>query len=279
MDIQTRLINYYKNNQFIQKYMKGIDSKTNEIVLFFNNENKRITMGELEKIISEEELINFMNGVSNETVVIPEINAKEVEVVPEEQAMLTETEDLTRETLNDIKILTELKNKDALNNLIKDFSINPSTGLIDINKSISTVTNNTMKEVVKSIRNNYEFIEDLTKYDVDGTFIGTPTTGFSSEDEKITKSFNNIRIFIEASKMYPEQVNYNDSQVNELYKTYFNKVKEELHGGAVPNVEKVPPKNEETIVSPSAGFADIFVLTVIVLVYAVIIVNLIFKLK
>ena len=36
--------------------------------------------------------------------------------------------------------------------------------------------------------------------------------------------------------------------------------------------------NENATASPSAGFADIFVLTVIVLVYAVIIVNLILKL-
>lgn len=273
MDVQGRLINYYKNNQFIQKYIKGIDSKTGEIVLFYNNDNKRITIDELEKFHTEEELLNYFNGV----VVAPVIDATPI---PEEQAMLTETEDLTRESLNDIKILTELKNKDALNNLIKDFSVNPSTGLIDINNAISTVTKNTMSEVVKSIKNNYEFSEDLTKYDIDGSFMGTPITGFSSEDEKITKSFNNIKIFIEASKMYPEQVNYNDNQVNELYRTYFNKVKEELHGSSsIPNTSEVTSNVQEEVASSSAGFADIFVLTVIVLVYAVIIVNLILKLK
>lgn len=277
MDIQGRLINYYKSNQFIQKYMKGIDSKTSEIVLFYNNENKRITIDELEKISSETDLINYLNGNINQTVTMQEIKA---EPIPSEQAMLIENDDLSRETLNDIKILTELKNKDALNNLIKNFSINPSTGLIDINSAISTVTRNTMSEVVKSIKNNYEFSEDLTKYDVDGKYIGTPIIGTSNEDEKISKSFNNIRIFIEASKMYPEQVNYNDNQINELYKTYFKKVKEELHGAIVPEVTQVANNSsEETVASSTAGFADIFVLTVIVLVYAVIIVNLILKLK
>ena len=77
--------------------------------------------------------------------------------------------------------------------------------------------------------------------------------------------------------MYPEQVNYNDNQINELYKTYFNKVNEKLHGGVAPKVAQTA-NNENATASPSAGFADIFVLTVIVLVYAVIIVNLILKL-
>ena len=77
--------------------------------------------------------------------------------------------------------------------------------------------------------------------------------------------------------------------------TYITKVKEELHGseGSVPASEPQAPAAQEvpSIPTPpeagiqeiqnnaSAGFADIFVLTVIVLVYAVIIINLILKIK
>ena len=39
-----------------------------------------------------------------------------------------------------------------------------------------------------------------------------------------------------------------------------------------------PPENNETPVSQNAGFADIFVLCIIVVVYAIIIVNLLLKL-
>ena len=42
MDIQSKVVNYYKNNQFIQKYLKGMDPKTNEVVLDYNGETRRI---------------------------------------------------------------------------------------------------------------------------------------------------------------------------------------------------------------------------------------------
>ena len=361
MDIQSRVVNYYKNNQFIQKYLKGIDSKTNELVVTFNNEDRRISIDLLENIKSEDDLISALNGntinavpVAEEVApeipevpvmeqvaepvvsspepvvsapVMPEVPAMEpvadpvvsnpepvaapvmpeaptmepapspvvnnpTPIVPEsrEQVMLTTQEDLSRESLNDIKILVELKNKDGLNNVLKKYAVNPSTGLIDINQAISTVTQNTMNEVIQSIKNNYEFDSNLSNYEIDGKYIGNPIIATSSEDERIVQSFGNIKLFLDASKMYPEQVNYNDEQINNFMKTYIDKVKAELSGGAAPAVQSNPEpvvagpvvnnnQPNEVPVSASAGFADIFVLTVIVLVYAVIIVNLIIRLK
>lgn len=299
MDIKTRVLNYYKNNQFIQNYIKGIDQTNNEVLLEYNGQSKRVSVDLLESINSEMDLISLFNNapaVNPEPVVTPQPSASipvvNAEIVPEpkEQVLLTEKEDLSKETLNDIKILNELKNKEGLNNLIKKFAVNPSTGLIDINEAINKVTRNTMEEVVKSIRNNYEFDTDLTKYDVDGKYNGTPITGFSSEDEKIAKSFNNIKLYLDASKMYSDQVNYSDSQVSTFMRTYIDKVKEELHGSVnvpVNSAQAPEPAPKPNIirdessggVSSSAGFADIFVLTVIVLVYAVIIINLVMKIK
>lgn len=312
MDIKTRVLNYYKNNQFIQKYIKGIDQTANEVVLEYNGQKKSVSVDLLEAISSEMDLISLFNptpAVEAAPVVTPvapevqpapastpQVNASipvvNAEIVPEskEQVLLTEKEELNKETLNDIKILNELKNKEGLNNLIKKFAVNPSTGLIDINEAIKKVTRNTMDEVEKSIRNGYEFDTDLTKYDIDGKYNGTPVSGMSSEDEKIARAFNNIKLFIDASKMYSDQVNYTESQVSTFMKTFIDKVKEELHGSvSVPVNTPVEPttpqkpnvfKDESTGgVSSSAGFADIFVLTVIVLVYAVIIINLVMKLK
>ena len=335
MDIQSRVVNYYKNNQFIQKYLKGIDSKTNELVVTFNNEDRRISIDLLENIKSEDDLISALNGNTINAVPVAEEVAPEIPEVPvmeqvaepvvsspepvaapvmpeaptmepaptpvvnnptpivpesREQVMLTAQEDLSRESLNDIKILVELKNKDGLNNVLKKYAVNPSTGLIDINQAISTVTQNTMNEVIQSIKNNYEFDSNLSNYEIDGKYIGNPIIATSSEDERIVQSFGNIKLFLDASKMYPEQVNYNDEQINNFMKTYIDKVKAELSGGAAPAVQSNPEpvvagpvvnnnQPNEVPVSASAGFADIFVLTVIVLVYAVIIVNLIIRLK
>lgn len=308
MDIKSRVVNYYKSNQFIQNYLKGIDSSTNEIILEYNGNTKKVSIDLLESIKSEMDLINYINGTPVQAAPAPQpvqptpapaptpvapspsIPVVNAEIVPEprEQVMLTESEDLSRETLNDIKILTELKNKEGLNNLIKKIAVNPSTGLLDINEAITKVTRNTMDEVEKSIRNNYEFDTNLINYDVDGKYAGTPIVGSSTEDEKIIKAFNNVRVYLDASKMYTEQVSYNDAQISALMKTFIDKVKEELHGSVsvpvsqpeaiTPDIKAQLPEGQvET--SASAGFADIFVLTVIVLVYAAIIVNLVIKLK
>ena len=322
MDIQSKVVNYYKNNQFIQKYLKGMDPKTNEVVLDYNGETRRINIDSLETIRSEEELNNFFQGkvvaapvepVVPEVPSMPEVpKMPEVPVTPEvpsmptlesatitpvakEQTMLTDNTDLKKETLNDIKLLTELKNKEGLDNVLKKFAVNPSTGLIDINSAISTITRNTMNEVEKAIKNNYDFNVDPSLYDIQGNYFGDPISGLVKEDEQIAKSFNNIKIYLDASKMYPEQANYNEEQISNFMKTYISKVKEELHGseGTVPVAKPTAPSVPETPNIPTppaagiqdvqntanAGFADIFVLTVIVLVYAAIIVNLVLKLK
>ena len=323
MDIQSKVVNYYKNNQFIQKYLKGIDPKTNEVVLDFNGETRRVSIDSLEMIHNEEELNGFMQGKTispingpvlpevpvaeptietptiSEPVVnntgVPSIENAAITPVAKEQTILTDNTDLKKETLNDVKLLTELKNKEGLDNILKKFAVNPTTGLLDINTAISTITRNTMNEVEKAIKNNYEFNIDPSLYDTEGNYFGQPIMGASNEDEQIAKSFNNIKIYLDASKMYPEQVNYNDEQVRNFMQTYITKVKEELHGaeGSVPVAEPKAPETPETPNIPAhpvagiqevqnnanAGFADIFVLTVIVLVYAVIIVNLILKIK
>ena len=178
MDIQSKVVNYYKNNQFIQKYLKGMDPKTNEVVLDYNGETRRINIDSLETIRSEEELNNFFQGkvvaapvepvvpevpqmpevpVTPEVPSMPTLESSTITPVAKEQTMLTDNTDLKKETLNDIKLLTELKNKEGLDNVLKKFAVNPSTGLIDINSAISTITRNTMNEVEKEIKNNYDY--------------------------------------------------------------------------------------------------------------------------
>ena len=273
MDVKTRLINYYKNNGFIQKYIKGMDSSTNEIVLAYNNLSKNISIDELEKMNSETDIISFLN---NNTFLRDEVIEEPIEVA--EPKVISD--ELDRETLNDIKILTELKSKSGLDNLLKDFAINESTGLIDINKAIDIVEKNTIDEVVKSIKEHYDFDLDLQNYDKTGVYIGNATMSDRNDDEKIMSSFNNVKVYLEAANIYIEQAHFTDEDINKRMKEYIDKVKAVLNPAkaeAKP-VMQTMPENNETPVSQNAGFADIFVLCIIVVVYAIIIVNLLLKL-
>ena len=247
MDIKTRLVNYYKNNEFIQKYIKGLDSSTNEIVLAYNDLSRNISIDELENITDEQSIISFLNNTNLKEE--PTIDMVEPKVISDE---------LNRETLNDIKILTEIKSKSGLDNILKDFAIN---------------------EVIKSINEKYDFDLDLQKYDKTGKYLGVPSMTNRLDDEKIMSSFNNIKVYLEAASMYVDQVNFTEEDINKKMKEYIDKVK------SILNTVKEEPKpivqnveTEQVPTTQSAGFADIFVLCLILLVYAIIIVNLILKL-
>ena len=274
MDIKTRLVSYYNSNPFIQKYIKGLNQSTGEIVLSYNGFTKNISISELENINDETAVISFLNNntfLRDEPKEEPPISMAEPKVISSES---------DKETLNDIKILTEIKSKAGLDNLLKDFAVNESTGLIDINKAIDIVEKNTIDEVVKSIREHYDFDLDLQNYDKVGKFTGTVNFSNASDDEKIASSFNNVKVYLEAANMYIDQVHFTDEDINKKMKEYIDKVKAVLNP-VKEEPKKVIPLAEDKItptVSQNAGFADIFVLCLIVIVYAIIIVNLILKL-
>lgn len=272
MDVKSRLVNYYKNNNFIQKYISGMNVNTNEIVLSYNGLTKNITIDALENISREEEILSFLNNTTN---------FKEEPIIEVEEPKVI-SNNLDKETLNDIKILTEIKSKAGLDNLLKEFAIDESTGLININKAIEIVEKNTIDEVIKSIKEKYDFDLNLENYDKTGKYIGTPTNSNRSNDEKIASSFNNIKVYLEAANMYVEQANFSEEDINKKLAEYINKVKGILNPvkkevkPVTPVVKKLEPTNNN--ISQSAGFADIFVLCIIVIVYAIIIVNLVLKL-
>ena len=90
--------------------------------------------------------------------------------------VLEELVDLPNEN-NDIhipKTIAELneaiKNKDekAIDKALETFAINEKTGVIDLNKAISIVTNNAVNEAVKCIMNGTDFDKDMSKYDITG---------------------------------------------------------------------------------------------------------------
>lgn len=288
MDIKSRLVNYFQKNQFIQKYIKGLNVSTNEVVLSFNGEDKSILIDELEKITDELTLVSYFNHGIKEEPEIMEVHEEIIEEPSVKEPSVVTTPIKNEESmpntasLDDIKILTELKNKIGLDNMLNKFAINEATGLIDFNKAISIVEENTIKEVVNSIKEDYYFDTNPINYDITGKFIGERKIGVQTEQEKIMSSFNNIRIFLEAGKMYPEQVSITNDDINKKLQDYFAKVKDTLNAKPISNVPREMPVLKPVtpeVELKSAGFADVLVLSVIVLVYAVIIVNLILRLS
>ena len=271
MDVKTRLVNYYKNNAFIQKYIKGLDSSTNEIVLEYNGLTKNISIDALENITDETSIISYLNPntfLREEKKEEPKIDMVEPKVISNETAP---------ESLNDIKILTEIKSKAGLDNLLKKFAINESTGLIDVNKAIDIVEKNTIDEVVRSIKEHRNFDLDLQNYDITGKYIGYSEISTVSDDEKIMSSFNNVKVYLEAANMYMDQINFTDEDINNKMKEYIDKVRSILY--PVKEQPKTMQLAEEApVANQNAGFAAIFVLCMIIVVYAIIIVNLILKL-
>ena len=274
MDVKSRLINYYKNNEFIQKYIKGMNPSTNKILLAYNNIEKEISIEELENINDETSVISFLNNdisLNEEQTNDSKVDMVEPKVI---------SEDLGRESLNDIKILTEIKSKAGLDNVLKGFAVNEMTGLIDINKAIDIVEKNTMDEVVKSIKEHYDFDLDQQKYDITGKYFGEIVSSDRSDDEKIMSSFNNVKVYLEAANMYPDQAHFTEQDINLKMKEYIDKVKAILNPVNQPAKQVVHVENNDLTpsVNQSAGFADIFILCLIVIVYAIIIINLVLKL-
>ena len=159
-NVINRLKEYCMKHQELMQsgVIKGINSNTNEIVLEKNGVQKNVSMD-----ILENNKFDF-----DKFEIIPDmIEEDEVETIEE---MVEEPQ----ETINVPKTMAELneaiKNKDekAVDKALETFAINEKTGVIDINKAISIVTNNAIKEAVDCITNNKEFDNDMSKYDIMG---------------------------------------------------------------------------------------------------------------
>lgn len=159
-NVINRLKEYCMKHQELMQsgVIKGINSNTNEIVLEKNGVQKNVSMD-----ILENNKFDF-----DKFEIIPDmIEDDEVETIEE---MVEEPQ----ETINVPKTMAELneaiKNKDekAIDKALETFAINEKTGVIDLNKAISIVTNNAVNEAVKCIMNETDFDKDMSKYDITG---------------------------------------------------------------------------------------------------------------
>lgn len=158
-NVINRLKEYCMKHQELMQsgVIKGINSNTNEIVLEKNGVQKNVSMD-----ILENNKFDF-----DKFEIVPDMIEEEVETIEE---MVEEPQ----ETINVPKTMAELneaiKNKDekAIDKALETFAINEKTGVIDINKAISIVTNNAINEAIDCIINNKDFDTDMSKYDIMG---------------------------------------------------------------------------------------------------------------
>lgn len=160
-NVINRLKEYCMKHQELMQsgVIKGINSNTNEIVLEKNGVQKNVSMD-----ILENNKFDF-----DKFEIIPDMIEEDEEVETIEE-MVEEPQ----ETINVPKTMAELneaiKNKDekAVDKALETFAINEKTGVIDINKAISIVTNNAINEAIDCIINNKDFDTDMSKYDTAG---------------------------------------------------------------------------------------------------------------
>ena len=160
-NVINRLKEYCMKHQELMQsgVIKGINSNTNEIVLEKNGVQKNVSMD-----ILENNKFDF-----DKFEIIPDMIEEDEEVETIEE-MIEEPQ----ETINVPKNMAEFKkaieNKDekAVDKALETFAINEKTGVIDINKAISIVTNNAINEAIDCIINNKDFDTDMSKYDISG---------------------------------------------------------------------------------------------------------------
>mgnify|MGYP004629782809 FL=1 len=160
-NVINRLKEYCMKHQELMQsgVIKGINSNTNEIVLEKNGVQKNVSMD-----ILENNKFDF-----DKFEIIPDMIEEDEEVETIEE-MIEEPQ----ETINVPKNMAEFKkaieNKDekAVDKALETFAINEKTGVIDINKAISIVTNNAINEAIDCIINNKDFDTDMSKYDTAG---------------------------------------------------------------------------------------------------------------
>ncbi len=258
--------------------IKGLDSSTGEIVVVMNGEDKRITIDELE------------NGILEKNIPSVQAPAEEpIEIMEEEEIETLDTPINQNNNIENLQEMSEaIKQKDeaSINNALSTFAINEKTGSIDINKAIKIITDNSINNVVECIKNGKDLPSELSDYDIKGNIISNLQDSITDMQSLVDKSFNNILVYVEAAKL--RNIVYNEAQIALAKNKYSTSINDRLNVLGLNKKEEVKiEENDKTLsmdLKPDknlkkAGFADIFILTIIISIYAAIIVNLISKIK
>ena len=298
-------------------FIEGLDP-TGKVVIVVNGEKKKITIDELEsghlnqtskpevnnvQMTPEQPLSNQTSAPVEEIEVMDEMPSNVVpfpsekisnnandEILLEQPSVDNQNSSKKITTLKDFEDAVMAKDETSVNKILESFAIDEKTGAISMNKAIKIVTDNSMNNVINAVRDNVALPNDLSKYDV----VGKPMGMFAVNNQEqlnslIDTSFKNILVYVEAARL--KNIVYNDQQIEAAKKKYETGVHDKINvlglNNKAPEITPDKVKEEKSITYDlrpdnnikKAGFADILILTIIVLVYAAIIINLITKLK
>ena len=301
--IMERLRNYcLRNPEILDKgYIKGLNAADGLIVVVYNGKTMNLSIDELEsnKWLEPKEEIEELN----DTFVMTPPISEEVEVMedPIKEEPVVDSLDVQTPNQPEIKTLQDMqnavlnKNEELMDRALETFAIDEKNGSININKAIKIVTDNSTNNVISCIRDNVALPANLSGYDITGKPMQPLAQNLSEADIQnlIDKSFDNILVYVGAARL--KNIVYNEQQIASAKKKYASGIQDKLNvlGLNKPqnNVEEAPvveDKKDEVILSKElkpdtnikrAGFADILILTIIVIIYAAIIINLVSKLN
>lgn len=294
MDLQSRIEKYCLDPKHISlaPHVRGFNPKTNEVEFEYDDRKIYVNIDDLEKGYFDESTLTVKKpteAVSNQNVFMnsPESNNMENEnskIVnePEENIKPTVEEPTNNITLNDIKTLVELKNTETLDNILKQIAVK-NDGTVDMNSIIGIVSNNLIKETTNAINENRLMPTELYKYDKAANLIvkDSPSNVVLYPNVNQNNGFNILKVYIEVAKLY--NINYTEEQIKMAKQNFDNSVQKGITPSTLPQTPEQKKEEPANVPNPEnmekAGFADVFILAVIVLVYAAIIVNLIMKLR
>ncbi|MBP3635686.1 MAG: hypothetical protein J6J17_04475 [Bacilli bacterium] len=288
-----KLKNYCLNHpELVQTgIIKGINSVDGKIVLERDGISKNISIEELENDSFDFENFELRNLVKNSVE-----SQEEIEEL-DESTNTSFTNVIVQEniptTLKEIQDCTLLKDEGLIDKALATFSIDEKTGNININKAIKIITDNSINNVVECLRNNKVLSTNLSDYDLKGKPIVVFENSSNKLDleELINRSFDNILVYVEVAKL--KNTIFTDKQIQNAKNKYRISINDKLNVLGLNNKDNKPAAASESSTSTNsvvkdikpdtdikrAGFADILILTIIILIYAAIIINLIMKLK
>ena len=183
MDIVTRIKNYCMKEEArgLASHVTGYKEASQEVEFTYGDKKVYVNIDDLEKGYFDENTLTVnkpVEAVSNQTgsmennaPITQEIKEEPAPVVEDQPAPMVESApNTTNITLNDIKTLVELKNKDTLDTILKQIAMTP-TGEVDINSIIGTISNNLINETAEAIKENRILSTELYKYDKVGKII------------------------------------------------------------------------------------------------------------
>ena len=267
-------------------FIRGLNPDTGKIIIVVNGSEKYITIDELES--------GHINNNASQTPV-----KEEIEVMEEPTAVTNQNVTNNQQTVMTLKDISEAaKNKNAalIDKALSTFAIDSNTGNINMSKAIVVATDNSTKNVVACVRDNKDLPVDLSAYDIMGNMVVNQVQNQPNVDVEslIQKSFEVIKVFVEVARL--KNIVFSDKQIADAYNNYSKGVHKKLQDYGLEKKEnndnvvdlneyrqnknqKVKTLTNELLPDKKAGFADVIILTIIVLIYAAIIINLVSKLN